>query len=492
MSKKVILFYPRHTKGWEAQAWRDIPLGLLCVATPLVHAGYTVKIIDQRLEPQWRKILLQELRDRPICVGLSTTTGPQLRYALEVSRIVKKYANVPVVWGGVHPSLLPEQTLREKDIDIIVEGEGEITFLELVRALEEKNQLSAVQGIWYKQNSLIRRTKNRPFIELDEQPPLAWDLIEPRRYIRKVYGIERLSFFTSRGCPHSCAFCYNPVFNKRRWRSMNPDLAVERLKDFTNRYKVKGIFLTDPNFFVDVNWSRALLKKIISEKLDITFTRIHICLDSLKNLNNDDFELLEKVGCRCLAIGIESGSQRIRALLNKPINEALLSKLNRKFANYSFFPHYFFMLGFPTETKAEIKETISLSLKLVEENPKASKSVNIYTPYPGTELFDLAVKCGMKPPQRTKDWIELNYRSVSRFSGFLSNEMRRIVEMLDFCSFFVGRKSYVAPYKKTNKLIVFLSNLYSSIARKRIENLYYRFPLEIRLVKLLRLYAKQS
>ncbi|HTY45035.1 MAG TPA: radical SAM protein [Patescibacteria group bacterium] len=492
MSRKVILFYPRHTKGWEVQPWCDAPLGLLCVATPLVHAGYTVKIIDQRIEPAWRRILQDELKGAPICVGMSSTTGPQLQYALQVSRLIKEYADVPVVWGGVHPSLLPQQTLQEDDVDVVVQGEGEATFLELVRALEEKKPLNSVKGIWYKDNAAICRTESRPFINLNEQPPLAWDTIEPRRYIRTVFGVERLSFFTSRGCPYGCAFCYNAAFNKRRWRCLEPELAVRRIKELVETYKVKGIFLTDSNSFVDMNWARQFLKALIRERLDMVITRMHICFDSLVNMNADDFALLEKAGCRCLAIGIESGSERIRNLLNKPIDVSALLKMNRQFGAYSFFPLYFFMIGFPTETKEEMKETVSLFSRLVEENPRASKSVNIYTPFPGTELFNLAVSCGMKPPQRTKDWVDLNYRSVSRFSGFLSDEMRSIVEMLDFCAFFVGRRSYRSPYKKTNKFIVFLSNLYAPIARKRIRNLYYRFPFEIKLAKLLRLYAKQS
>ena len=150
MSKRVLLVYPHIIKGWQAQPRVEIPMGLLCIATAVVQEGYDVKIIDQRIEPRWRSMLERELREDPICVGISSMTGPQLRYALEISKIVKDYGNVPVVWGGIHPTILPDQTLRNEFIDFIVQGEGEETFLELVQALEGKKPLGTVKGICYK------------------------------------------------------------------------------------------------------------------------------------------------------------------------------------------------------------------------------------------------------------------------------------------------------------------------------------------------------
>ena len=492
MSKKVILVYPSHTKGWEIQPWVDIPLGLLYCATPLERAGYDVTILDQRLEPQWQRLLEKELKDRPICVGMSTTTGPQLRHALEVSRFIKKHTDVPVVWGGVHPSILPQQTLAEECVDIVVEGEGEETFFELVQALEKNKPLAKIKGLWYKNNHDILHTETRALIDLNQQPPLSWHLIKPRQYIKSVFGLERLSFSASRGCPNRCAFCFNVTFYKRRWRRLDPALIVERLKDYVTLYKIKGIFLTDSNFFVDINWARQVLSGIISQNLNIALTRIHICFDSLTRLTDQDFELLEKAGCRCLAVGIESGSERIRGLLHKEIDENRLLELNRKLSQYPFLMIYFFMVGFPTETKEELRQTVKLFSRLLAENPKAAKSVSIYTPFPGTELFDLAIKEGLAVPQCTKDWAGFNYRSSLPSSHWQTKKMTQLVEMVDFCSFFIGSHSYLNPFKKTRSWAVLMSRLYAPLAQKRLDNLFGRFPVEIKLAKLLGLFAKQE
>jgi len=172
MSKEtdVVLVYPK--VRLDRPIWEEIriPLGLLTIATPLDIAGYKVKIIDQRVEKYWKKILLDELKKEPICVGISSMTGPQIKYALEVSKLVKQNSNIPVVWGGVHPSLLPEQTLKNDFVDIVVQGEGEETFYELVRALKDKSTLNGIKGIWYKEDGKLKRNPPRPFIDLNQQP----------------------------------------------------------------------------------------------------------------------------------------------------------------------------------------------------------------------------------------------------------------------------------------------------------------------------------
>ena len=202
-------------------------MGVLSVATPVSRAGYEVQILDQRIEPQWRRVLETALAGGLLCVGVSSMTGPQLRHALEVSRLVKEHGDIPVVWGGIHPSLLPEQTLENEYIDIVVQGEGEETFLELVQALAGRTSLQSVRGIWYKDNGHIRQTDARPVLDLNTQPPLAYDLIESRKYIRVMSGVEHLNFFTSRGCPHRYTFCFNTPFNNQSWRALAEQRDVQ-------------------------------------------------------------------------------------------------------------------------------------------------------------------------------------------------------------------------------------------------------------------------
>ena len=490
--RSVVLIYPYEITGWQAQPWRDLPLGILSVAAPLVRLGYSVRVIDQRTSPSWNSILKAELEGDPICVGISSTTGPQLKYALEATRFVKQHSPVPVVWGGVHASLLPEQTLKKNEIDYVVQGEGEITFKELVQALEKGSEVSGIAGLWYKENGKICRSSPRPFVDLNEQPPPAYDLVDISQYERTVFGVNRLSFSTSRGCTYPCAFCYNTSFNRRQWRALKAETVLEQIKDFVRRYSVRGLFLTDANFFLDMDRAREILEGTVRARLGLVFTRLHIRFDQWTRLTDEDFRLLEKAGCKCLAIGVESGSDRIRNLLRKPIDASLLREMNRKVKQHPIVPLYFFMMGFPTESVNELKETVELYSNLLRDNPRAIKSINIYTPFPGTELFDLAVAEGFKPPEELEDWCSYSYRSMGAHSGWRSSRIRKLIEMLDFCSFFVGGNSYLTPIKKTNPAVVGLARLYAPIARQRVKHFIYQFPLEIRLARKLGLYARQQ
>jgi radical SAM superfamily enzyme YgiQ (UPF0313 family) len=492
MSKRVLLVYPQIIKGWQAQPRVAIPMSLLCIATAVINAGYDLKIVDQRIEPRWRSILKEELRKDPICVGVSSMTGPQLRYALEISKIAKEYGNAPVVWGGIHPSLLPEQTLRNENIDIVVQGEGDETFLELVQALEGKRPLSAVKGIWYKENGQMKSTGIRPFVDLNKQPPLPYHLIEPKNYTRTMFGVEHLNFFTSRGCPHQCTFCVNAAFDKKRWRPMDPDLVVQRIKDFVKTYHVKGLVFNDSNFLSDLHRGRLILQGIIRENLNVLISKINIDIHTILKIEEEDFALLQKAGCRRLPVAVESGSEKIQTLLKKPVDIQRLLEVNRNLKKFDMVPVYLFMIGFPTETKEDLNESVSLAFRLLDENPKADTSFNIYTPFPGTELFDITVKNGLHAPERIEDWVSFNYRNLTQGAPWVSEEMRRIVEMLDFCIFFIGKRPFLEPYEKTSPLVSLLCNLYAPLARRRVKHFWGHFPVEIKLAKLFGLYAKQE
>ena len=487
--RTVVLVHPCATRRRSVQPWCDLPLELIAVGSPLARAGYRVRIIDQRIDPGWRQALRGELGRSPVCVGVTSTTGPQLRHALEVSQAVKAESDVPVVWGGIHATLLPEQTLERPDIDFVVQGEGERTFEELVAALERGGPVGDIAGVWRKDGGRIIRGAPRPFIDLDAEPPLDYGLVDVARYTRTVFGVKRLSFSTSRGCTYPCAFCYSTVVHRRCFRALSPDVAVAQLEAFTRRYGVRGIFPTDANFFLDLDRARAILEGVVRRGLDLVFTRLHIRFDTLRRLTGEDLKLLERAGVKCLALGVESGAERIRRMLHKPIDEADLHAANARFRSSSIMPMYFFMLGFPTETRPELKATVDLFMKLAADNPRAYVSVNTFAPFPGTELFELAVAEGLTPPTRLEDWFSFSYRHLGAHGAWLSDSMRRTVAMLDFCSFFASDRGYVTPFKQTHPLATAAARVYAPVARFRMRHLLHHAPLEIAAARRLGLYG---
>ncbi|MGH7564314.1 MAG: B12-binding domain-containing radical SAM protein [Gemmatimonadota bacterium] len=156
----VVLFNPAPRSGFQAYRRVELPLSVLCPATPLDRQGYRVTIVDQFANPRWEREFRDALAERPICLGVTCMTGPQILRAIEASLAAKeRYPDLPVVWGGIHASLLPEQTLRHPAIDVVVVGEGEASFADLVKAFQAGTPLSDVAGIVYKEeDGRIRAT----------------------------------------------------------------------------------------------------------------------------------------------------------------------------------------------------------------------------------------------------------------------------------------------------------------------------------------------
>ena len=230
----------------------------------------------------------------------------------------------------------------------------------------------------------------------------------------------------------------------------------------------------------------------MDENLDVVITKLDIHGNELAELDDDFLKLLERAGCKALVVGIESGSQRILDLISKGIKISQVIEFNRRLKKYHIIPKYSFMMGFPTETKEDINKTVSLILRLLDENKEAMKDINVYTPYPGTELFDLSVKNGLKPPERLEDWVSFNWRTINRKNTpWVTKERERLLKMLHCSSLFLEKNYFLNPIWPTNPIIVILSKLYHPIAKKRVEKLFYKFPIEIKLVEWLHLYPRQ-
>jgi radical SAM superfamily enzyme YgiQ (UPF0313 family) len=190
-------------------------------------------------------------------------------------------------------------------------------------------------------------------------------------------------------------------------------------------------------------------------------------------------------------MGVESGSQRLLDLINKGLQVEEVVEANRKLKKYPLVPKYLFMMGLPTETREELVQSLRLAEQLIDENPAAVKTFNIYTPYPGTELYRMSVEYGLKEPQDLEEWTQFNFRNIPQHSGWISPETRKLIEGLDFPLMFIG-DSFLHPYRKTNPLVTFLAKLYYPVAHYRVRHMEVRFPLETKLIKALGLFGKQD
>jgi anaerobic magnesium-protoporphyrin IX monomethyl ester cyclase len=480
----IVLIRPGGMLGRSPVRSTTAPLGLLAIAAPVQAAGYSVKIIDQRTDKNWEAELLTVLATKPVCVGISVMTGPSIFWALKASEIVKGNSNVPVVWGGIHPTILPEQTIQNQNIDFLVCGEGEDTFLELVRALAGKSPVDLIKGIWYREAGQIKHNPPAEPVDLNMQPPLSYELIDIKSHMTWMSGKPGLQFETSRGCPFRCAFCYNTSFRPGQWRALTAARVVEGLKFLVQKYKIPAFVFSDDNFFVDIGRARDILRGIVKEKLNIVWGKGDIRLDLLSKLDDDFLKLLENSKCQSLVIGMESGSQKMANLLRKEIDVSQVFSVNRKMAAYPIELRYLFLVGVPGETRDDLRQTADMMLRLTKENPRASVAVQIFIPYPGTELYDLAVQAGLKPIHKLEDWIYSSWSNRSLDYPWMTKEMKQEVRMMSFCSYFIAVNN-PKTFGRVSGIVRLAGFFYRPVARARLRKGFYKLAPELKLAELL-------
>ena len=477
MGKEILLVQPK-AGTWENLGIRP-PDGLLTIAAIPYNRGYNVKIVDLRLEKDWRATMKKHLKNGPLFVATSCMTGPQIAYALELSKFVRQHdKNIPVVWGGVHPTFNPHQTLENENIDVVVIDEGDMTFLELIEKFGKNESLKDVLGIAYKEDGKIIINPRRPLIEdLDSLPNLPYELIDTKKY----YGFDpdngeaSIALSTSRGCPFKCTFCYDTNFFGNKFRAFSAKRTIEIIKNIVEKFKIKNIYFQDDNFATNLKRYKDIVDLMLQENLDIKWGVLGIRIDTLQIMDHELLAKTAKAGCTNLNSGIESGSERILKLIRKGITIHQIVDANKKLSKYPFKVKYTLINGFPTETEEEIKDTIKLALRLVKDNKNAYTSFNVYMPYPGVELWNLAKEHGVYEPKSLEEWITVDQDNVFDNLPWLDYRRKEMIKNLVFTSNFANKN---IKYKIGKKYLKFLFDLYYPIAKLRFKYNIYQFPVD--------------
>lgn len=386
---KIVLVHPSNEEVYknlknvmrlDKSKAKTPPIGLAYIAGVLQSNRYDVKILDAEAS----NLNLAQTADRivaekPDMVGMTCTT-PLINISLKIARKVKeKLPSVKIVLGGPHITALPLENLNKEEVDYIILGEGEYSFLELVEALASKKDVGKIKGIGYKDQSGAHFS-TRPLIEnLDEVPFPARNLLGD--YFKDCSGRKFTLMISSRGCPYRCIFCGSSITfgNKTRFRS--PKNVISEIKDIGNR-KIKEITFNDDTFTLNKKRTIEICKGICKEGLQIPF----ICSSRVNTIDGERAKWLKKAGCYQISFGVESGNQGILNLMKKGITleqaeKAILLTKKEGIETYASY-----VIGLPGESKETIQQTIDFAKKLDTDYAQFS----IATPFPGTELWSMA------------------------------------------------------------------------------------------------------
>lgn len=470
MKSEVLLVFPGRYRAPEPQ----IPLPLIYIAGSLRTAGYKVRIFDMRL-----KSLKGFKIGNPVFVGISSMSGPQIRYGLEFAKKVRnENPDCPIVWGGVHPSLLPEQTAASEYVDVVVRGEGELTVVELANNLNSDQSLDNVAGITYKEQGKIKSTPNGPLIDLDSIPIiLPYDLLLLDKYPTLKAG--RFHLQTSRGCPNRCGFCYNTIFSERRWRGKSAKRVLDEIEYILKKFPhVKTLDPIDDNFFVDKKRVKEICRGMIARNINVTW-RANCRFDYLATYDQNFVTLLEKAGCVELDFGGESGSDSLQSLVCKDVTHEQMIKsvenLRRWAPNIE--PYVSWLSGLPTETYEDLTKTFNLMDKMSRINPKTQHyGIFIYTPFPSPLLESLPKE--FVPPRTLEEWGNIE---VFHFNP--PWHTKKYVEKLHMISS-ITRYAFYPNYRIRERGFAYRLEyaIMNRMAKFRWKHRYFGFPIELKIV----------
>lgn len=471
--KTRILLFKSYFYETAAAAGISPPIGILYLGGMLREHGYEVRAVDLKIKRNAEinlkhalfatshyedlpessvelKEVEQELSSfNPDIVGISAMTIE----APAMHRIAKKIKelrpDLKIIAGGPHPTAFPEDTLSDPNIDYIVRGEGEISTLNLLNAILNKQPLNRIRGIGYKDDGKIIITPDQPFIEdLDTIPMPAWDLIEWDKY--KYYfnftnvGLFKYGLmFTSRSCPYKCIYCHN-MFGKA-FRTHSKERVIKELNYLNKRYGLTNFLFIDDIFNLNYNRTHELLDAIkgLNKDFSISFPN-GLRLDRLdKSIINK----LKQIGTYYIACPIETASPRLQKLINKNLDLDKAKQSIKDIVKSGIYTRGYFMLGFPTETEKDLQKTIDFAVN----SPLHAAWFFIVTPFEGTSLYEMV--------KDELDKRKIPHNKLDYFYGIYNLSAVSTEELIK-----AFKKAFISFYLKSPMRVIrsFISHPYKS------------------------------
>ncbi|MCF7917111.1 MAG: B12-binding domain-containing radical SAM protein [Candidatus Omnitrophica bacterium] len=477
-SVDILLIYPSYTYPKKSP-----PIGLAYVAAALERAGFSVKIIDMAVLSMDCGSLQGFIgKHKPKVVGISFMTN-QYKEALNVSKVVKDVdPNISVIVGGPHASALPEETLAENSIDIVVQGEGEETIVEVMDKLmnNKKSELNKVTGIFYKYRGDIQSSGSRILIpDLDLVPFPAWHLLPLNSYSVPSTGGNRservFAIISSRGCPSNCIFCDSHTIFGKKFRGRSAENIFSELVYLKDNFGAAQFDFVDDTITVNKDRIHELCALILESNYKFKW----MCNARVNTVNSETLKIMKKAGCVRVEFGVESGDDQVLKKLRKSITVKQIKHAHNIAREAGLSIGSFVMVG----NMGEDFNSVMKTKKFLEKLETDDIYISIATPFPGTELYRVAQSKGLL---RIRDWSRYvtsptylpEYENIMRTDKMDSPEILRAFFYLH--SEFVKKKFFT----RYGKFFFFNPYFYKEVifSVRNLKELFYKIKLAIRVL----------
>lgn len=361
------------------------PLGLAYIAKVLENHNHKVRIFDGMIEEMPME-KLAEMATYYDYIGMTSTTFTALQMHRLAKAIKEAGKNTQIIAGGPHATIVPKEVLSDRNIDIIIIGEGEETMLDIASGKEPKD----IKGIGYKKEKKLIFTEPRPLMQnLDDIPIPARHLLKMDRYHASELRARKhpaLHMLSSRGCPHNCSFCSNKILHRQMLRTHSPERVVEEMEILMNRYHAKEIHFWDDNLALKKDRILEICRLIRERGIDIPWN----CEARVDTIDEERLKAMKEAGCYQISYGIESGSDRVLKMVNKNITTEQIKETIKSTNNIGIESRGYFMFGFVGETLQEMEQTLKFSKSIGLDYASYATLV----PLPGSLEYERAKKEG--------------------------------------------------------------------------------------------------
>jgi anaerobic magnesium-protoporphyrin IX monomethyl ester cyclase len=459
---KIVLYNPK-------AVFFTMPLALLAIGSELDPERYEVIIVDGRLDADAEATVASHARDA-LCLGVTVLTGAPISDALCISRAAKRArADLPVIWGGWHPSMFGIECLAEPCVDVTVQGQGEATFADIVQRLADGRSLEGCAGCMVRMpDGRVHKNGPRPLLSLEKFRLHDYGLIDVERYFQ-LKGKRQLDYISSQGCNFRCAFCSDPYVYGRQWVALGPQQVAASLQDLWQRYRFTDVNFQDETFFTRRERIEALAKGMLEARLAVTWAAT-MRADQGIRLPEEVWRLCKKSGLRRLLVGVESGDEAMLKRIRKDITLKQVFHTAEHMRDLGIAGIFPFIVGFPDESDAGVNATIACAKRLRAMSADFETPIFYFKPYPGSAIVLEAVSKGFRLPDTLAEWAQFDY--VAGLPGpWVTRATYQLIERFKFFQELAWERASLGR------------RLLQRLARYRCRRDDYRWPVEMLLLR---------